>query len=108
MLMFLNILKVGAQILMSSLQITFLVFGIVLLSLIVLFLVLFFAVGIFFYNTSLKRKDLTEYYANNGRGMDETVCLKNDKEFISTHKFDEVFIEANLNLKTQMALRQYI
>ena len=99
MLTFLNILKVDIQILMSNCQVVFFVFGMVLLSLIVLFLILFFGIGIFFYNTSLKRKDLTEYYANNGRGMDETVCLKNDKEFISAHKFDEVFIEANDGIK---------
>ena len=99
MLMFLDILKMNVQILISNIQTIWLIVGIVLLGLIALFLIFFFAIGIFFFNTSFKRKDLTQYYANNGKGMDDTVKLKNDKEFIESHKFDEIFIKADDGVK---------
>lgn len=97
--MYQDILKMNVQILIFNVQTISLIIGIVLLSLIVLFLIFFFVAGIFFFNVCFKRKDLTKYYENNGKGMDETVKLTDDKEFIESHEFDEVFIEANDGIK---------
>ncbi len=72
---------------------------IVFLALIVISIILFFVIGIYFFNKTFKRKDLTEFYANNGKGMDETVRLISDKSFLLTHKFDEIFINSKDGLK---------
>lgn len=68
-------------------------------SFILILIILFLLIGFFFFKGTFSRIDLNKYHKKEQKGLDDTVKLLIDEEFINNHHFEEIFIKSNDNLK---------